>query len=544
MGKEISEGVSRKDFPSDFLFGVATSAYQVEGACNEGGKGESIWDVFSRTEGKIIDGSNGDIAVDQYHQYKEDVQLMSKLGFGAYRFSISWTRIFPDGLGTQANDEGIAYYNNLINALLDKGIQPHITLYHWDLPNHLHESFGGWLSDKIVKYFAIYAETCFESFGDRVKHWITLNEPHQFAVHGYDVGTQAPGRSENPSIEPYVVGHHLLLAHATAVSIYKKKFKAQQGGEIGIAVDCEWAVPFSDKMEDKLAAARSLDFHFGWYLDPIYFGDYPKTMREKLGDRLPKFSDEERELLRNSIDFLGINQYTTRLIAYATTSPDPGQFYQDQQIERIVQYPGGEAIGEKAASEWLYIVPWGMRSVLNYVAQKYHNPKIYITETGMDDEEDPNALLHELLDDKKRIRYYKEYLAAVSQAIKDGVDVRGFFAWSFVDNFEWDQGYTKRFGIVYVDYKHGLRRHPKSSALWFSRFLNGDAGERRNTDIRVNPLLRRFIYWVLEVLQYFGLDKFMHTGIVENYKKSGPVKDLGPSKWKNDSCQEEVLSLV
>ncbi|RZC64069.1 hypothetical protein C5167_025836 [Papaver somniferum] len=531
MGKEISEGVSRKDFPFDFLFGVATSAYQVEGASNEGGRGDSIWDVFTHREGKIKDGSNGDIAVDQYHLYKEDVQLMSKLGFGAYRFSVSWSRIFPDGLGTKVNEKGIAYYNNLINALLDKGMQPYVTLYHWDLPNHLHESVGGWLSDKIVKYFAIYAETCFENFGDRVKHWFTLNEPNQFAVKGYDVGVLATGRSENPSTEPYLVGHHQLLAHATAVSIYKKKFQAQQGGEIGIAVDCEWAVAFSDKMEDKLAAARRLDFHFGWYLDPIYFGDYPKTMHEKLGDRLPKFSNEDRELLRNSIDFLGINQYTTRLIANATTSSaDNGHVYQDQQIERIAKYPGGEAIGEKAASEWVYIVPWGMRSVLNYVAKKYHNPKIYITETGMDDEEDPKALLNEMLNDKRRVGYYKGYLAAVAQAIKDGVDVRGFFAWSFVDNFEWDQGYTKRFGIVYVDYKHGLRRHPKSSALWFSRFLKGGAGERTNTDFRANPLLRRFICWVLEVLQYFRLDKF--------------VKDLGLSTWKNNSCQEEVLSLV
>ncbi|KAI3935266.1 hypothetical protein MKW92_013254 [Papaver armeniacum] len=482
MDKEIPNDVSRKDFPSNFLFGVATSAYQVEGASNEGGRGDSIWDVFTRKEGNILDGSNGDIAVDQYHLYKEDVELMSKLGFGAYRFSVSWSRIFPDGLGTKVNEEGIAYYNNLINALLDKGLQPYLTLYHWDLPNHLQESLGGWLSDKIVKYFAIYAEICFASFGDRVKHWITLNEPLQTSVNGHDIGIFAPGRSENSSTEPYLSAHYQLLAHAAAVSVYKKKFQAQQGGEIGIVVDCEWAEPFSDKMEDKIAAARRLDFHFGWYLDPIYFGDYPKTMREKLGDRLPKFSDEDRELLRNSVDFLGINHYTTRLIAHATTSPGYGHHYQDQQMEQIVQYPGGEAIGEKAASEWLYIVPWGIRSLLNYVAQKYHNPKIYITENGMDDEDDPKALLHEMLDDKKRVGYYKGYLAAIAQAIKDGVDVRGYFAWSFLDNFEWAQGYTKRFGIVYVDYKNGLSRHPKSSALWFSRFLKGDEGKTIKED--------------------------------------------------------------
>ncbi|KAI3940730.1 hypothetical protein MKW98_030049 [Papaver atlanticum] len=484
MDEEIPNVVSCKDFPFDFVFGVSTSAYQVqgankmvEGASNGGGRGDSIWDVFTHTEGKILDGSNGDIAGDQYHLYQEDVELMFKLGFGAYRFSVSWSRIFHDGLGTEVNEEGITYYNNLINALLDKGMHPNITLYHWDLPNHLHESVGGWLSEKIVEYFAIYAETCFSNFGDRVKHWITLNEPHQLSVNGYDIGLFAPGRSENPSTETYLVAHHLLLAHGAAVSVYKKKFQAQQGGEIGIALDCEWAEAFSDKIEDKIAAARRIDFHFGWYLDPIYFGDYPKTMREKLGDRLPKFSDEDRELLRNLVDFLGINQYTTRLIAHSTTSPDSGHFYQDQQLERIVENPGGEAIGEKAASEWLYIVPWGIRSVLNYVAQKYQKPKIYITQNGMDDEDDPKALLHEMLDDKKRVGFYKAYLAAIAQAIKDGVDVRGYFAWSFLDNFEWTQGYTKRFGIVYVDYKNGLSRHPKSSALWFSRFLKGDGGK-------------------------------------------------------------------
>ncbi|MCL7021725.1 hypothetical protein MKW94_025448 [Papaver nudicaule] len=393
---------------------------------------------------------------------------MSKLGFGAYRFSVSWSRIFPDGLGTKVNEEGIAYYNNLINALLDKGIQPYLTLYHWDLPNHLHESMGGWLSDKIVKYFAIYAETCFVRFGDRVKHWITLNEPLQASVHGYDFGEHAPGRTENPSTEPYLVAHHLLLAHAAAVSIYRKKFQAQQGGEIGIVCDCEWAEPFSDKMEDKIAASRRIDFHFGWFLDPIYTGDYPKTMREKLGDRLPKFSDEDRELLMNSVDFLGINHYSTRLIAHVTTRRS-GNFSDDQQSNI-------QGVRLLAASEWLYIVPWGLRSLLNYVAQKYHNPKIFVTENGMDDQEDPKALLHEMLDDKKRVGYYKGYLAAVSQAIKDGADVRGYFAWSFLDNFEWAQGYTKRFGIVYVDYKNGLRRHPKSSALWFSRLLKSNEG--------------------------------------------------------------------
>ncbi|KAK6915789.1 Glycoside hydrolase family 1 [Dillenia turbinata] len=257
--------VARADFPRHFVFGVATSAYQVEGACKEGGRGPSIWDAFSNSPGNICDGTNGDIAVDQYHRYKEDIALMADLGFDAYRFSISWPRIFPDGLGTKINDEGIAYYNNVINALLEKGLQPHVTLYHWDLPLNLHESMGGWLNKQIIEYFAIYAKTCFASFGDRVKNWVTINEPLQTAVNGYCAGIFAPGRRENPSKEPYLVAHNQILAHATAVSIYKQKFKEKQGGQIGLVVDCEWAEAFSDKVEDISAASRRLDFQLGWY---------------------------------------------------------------------------------------------------------------------------------------------------------------------------------------------------------------------------------------------------------------------------------------
>ncbi|XP_018832863.1 beta-glucosidase 42 [Juglans regia] len=474
--------ISRSDFPPNFVFGVATSAYQVEGACKEGGRGPSIWDAFSHTEGKIVDKSNGDSAVDQYHRYKEDVELIAKLGFDAYRFSISWSRIFPDGLGTKVNDEGIAYYNNVINALLEKGIQPCVTLYHWDLPLHLHETMGGWLNKQIVKYFAIYAETCFASFGDRVKTWITINEPLQTSVNGYDAGIFAPGRREHSLTEPYLVSHHQILAHAAAVSIYRNKYKDKQGGQIGLVLDCEWAEANSDKMEDNSAAARRLDFQFGWFLHPICYGEYPNVMHERLGERLPKFSEEDKELIRNSIDFVGLNHYTSRFIAYVKDSPDEGDYYKAQEMQRLAEWEEGEAIGPRAASEWLYVVPWGIRKVLNYIAQKYNNVPIYVTENGMDDNDDGTSPLDEMLDDKLRIFYYKTYLEAVAQAIKDGVDVRGYFAWSLLDNFEWAQGYTKRFGLVYVDYKNGLSRHPKSSAYWFLRFLKGGEGNHVKED--------------------------------------------------------------
>ncbi|GAU38904.1 hypothetical protein TSUD_119700 [Trifolium subterraneum] len=406
-GYEEKEGqvVSRTDFPSDFVFGVATSAYQIEGASNEGGRGPSIWDAFSHTEGKILDKSNGDVAVDHYHRY------------------------LVNGLGTKVNEEGITFYNNVINALLERGIQPYVTLYHWDLPLHLDESMGGWLNKKVI------------------------------------------------TVEPYLAAHHQILAHAAAASIYRSKYKDKQGGQLGLVVDCEWAEANSDKIEDKTAAARRLDFQIGWFLNPLYYGEYPEVMCERLGDQLPKFSEEDKKFLLNSLDFIGLNHYTTRLISHVPECTAENHYYNVQQMERIVEWEGGQLIGEKAASEWLYVVPWGLRKIINYVSQKYPAP-IYVTENGMDDEDDDSLPLHEILDDKLRVRYFKGYVASVAQAIKDGADVRGYFAWSLLDNFEWAQGYTKRFGLVYVDYKNGLTRHPKSSAYWFSRFLKDGANKK------------------------------------------------------------------
>ncbi|VAH66978.1 unnamed protein product [Triticum turgidum subsp. durum] len=255
---------------------------------------------------------------------------------------------------------------------------------------------------------------------------------------------------------------------------------AKQGGQVGFVIDCEWAEPMSDKMEDQAAAARRIDFQLGWFLDPIYFGDYPESMRQRVGEYLPKFSEKDRELMRNKIDFIGLNHYTTRIIGNRP-NPQPQEihFYQVEQIERSEKWSSGEAIGERAASEWLLIVPWGIRKTINYIVKKYENPIIYITENGMDDEDDPSAPVDQFLNDTKRVNFFKGYVGAVAQAIKDGADVRGYFAWSFVDNFEWAMGFTKRFGIVYVDYKNGLSRRPKASAMWFSRFLNGEAADSK-----------------------------------------------------------------
>lgn len=475
-----AKDIRRGDFPEGFVFGTATSAYQVEGAAHEGGRGLSIWDTFSHTPGRILDGTNGDRAVDQYHRFQEDIDLMADMGWDAYRFSISWSRIFPDGFGTSVNEEGVQYYNRLIDGLLEKGLKPYATLYHWDLPQKLQDDMEGWLCSDIVKYFARYAETCFNAFGDRVKCWITLNEPLQFAYNGHGAGFHAPGRCSdrswslvgNSQEDPYIVAHNALLAHAAAADIYNKKYKAKQGGEIGITVDCEWAEPLTDTLSDRDAAQRRLEFQIGWFLDPLFFGDYPTVMRKEVGDRLPYFTTDEVTLLQGSLDFVGINHYSTRYITSASKEKNQNQcdYLDDQQILRLHEVDG-KPIGERAASDWLYIVPWGLKKELLWISQRYNKPPIYVTENGMDQEDSPESSLEEQLNDKMRIHYYQEYMSAVACAIREGADVRGYFAWSFLDNFEWNMGYTKRFGLVFVDFMNNLKRHPKSSASWFSWFL-------------------------------------------------------------------------
>nr|WNF20695.1 strictosidine beta-d-glucosidase 2 [Mitragyna speciosa] len=503
----VMSPISRADFGEEFIFGSASSAYQMEGAAAEGGRGPSIWDTFTeQTPDKVMDGSNGNVAINQYYLYKEDVKLMKKIGLDAYRFSISWPRVLPGGrLSAGVNKAGIDYYNNLINELLANDIKPFVTLFHWDVPQALEDEYGGFLNRKIVNDFREFAELCFWEFGDRVKNWITLNEPWSFAFGGYTTGAYAPGRGAatpehmkdaipkhrchclhqvgdcqagDPGTEPYLVAHHLLLAHAEAVKLYREYFQAQ-GGKIGITLVSQWWEPLNDTPEDKEALERAADFMFGWFMSPVTFGDYPKRMRDIVKSRLPKFSEEESESLRKSYDFLGLNYYTSQYVTDASgTKSDLVSYVTDQQVKTQVVGPDGKTeIGPQAGSSWLYIYPIGIYKVLKYIKSHYDDPIIYITENGVDELNDLKVTVSKGRADKIRIKYHHDHLEYVKQAMDvDKVKVKGYFIWSLLDNFEWAEGFAVRFGIIHVNYKDGYARYPKESAIWFMKFLNKSIG--------------------------------------------------------------------
>ncbi|KAL5549714.1 hypothetical protein UlMin_004945 [Ulmus minor] len=473
---------NRSSFPNDFIFGAGSAAYQSEGAAFIDGRGPSVWDVFTRKyPEKIKDRSNGDVAEDFYHRYKEDIKLLKKIGLDSFRFSISWSRILPKGkLSGGVNPIGINFYNNIINELLSNGIKPFVTLHHFDTPQALDEEYGSWLSPKIVKDFLDYADLCFKTFGDRVQLWVTINEPNIVAVNGYDVATQAPGRCStyngncsagNSGTEPYVVGHHMLLAHTAAVKLYRDKYQPHQKGKIGITTLCHWIEPKYQTAAGHSAASKAFDFICGWFNHPIIFGDYPQSMRLAVGNRLPNFTKTESKLLKGSFDFLGLNYYTANYAETASSSNkfNPG-FNGDLKLT-LTTYKNGIPIGSPTALSWLFSYPEGLYKLLIHIKEKYNNPPIYITENGMPDPTNDTLPIKEALKDNMRIRYHYSHLSSLSQAIKQGVNVKGYYVWSFWDDFEWDTGYTVRFGLIYVDFKNNLKRYLKYSAYWFKMFL-------------------------------------------------------------------------
>ncbi|ARV14679.1 GH1 family beta-glucosidase [Polaribacter sp. SA4-12] len=456
-------------FPKDFVWGTATSSYQIEGASDLDGKGPSIWDAFCSIPGKINNGETGNVACDHYHKFKEDIQLMKDMGVKAYRFSIAWSRIMPTGKGT-VNEKGIQFYSELIDELLKADIVPWVTLYHWDLPLALQLENDGWLSKDITEYFKEYANVCFDRFGNRVKNWITLNEPWVVSILGYGQGAFAPGRVSNS--EPYLAAHHLILAHAKAVQLYREKY-SYQNGEIGISNNCDWREPLTDSKEDKDAAERALEFFVAWFADPIYKGDYPKVMKERLKERLPEFSNEEKELIKGTSDFFGLNHYTTM---YAENSDGivkevavngNGGISEDQDVDLSV-----DKDWKVTLMDWA-VVPWGCKKLLKWIDERYNKPNIYITENGC---AYPDKLINGEIDDQERLEFYQKYLIACKEAIDEGVNLKGYFAWSFMDNFEWSSGYEQRFGLHYVDFET-LERIPKKSAKWFKKAIKNESAE-------------------------------------------------------------------
>ncbi|CAI9106475.1 OLC1v1005636C1 [Oldenlandia corymbosa var. corymbosa] len=432
----------------------------------------------------IQDRKSGDVAADSYHLYKEDVALLKKMNMDAYRFSISWTRLLPRGrISGGINERGIEYYNKLIDHLIANGLKPVVTLFHWDTPQSLEDEYGGFLGQKIIDDFREYANLCFQRYGDRVKDWITLNEPFSYAVGGYDSGYSPPNhcsvwknqncKGGDSGTEPYRVMHNMILAHANAVKVYKTKYQAHQKGKVGMSIVSGWAVPFSNSLADRNATYRALDFQIGWNLWPLVYGEYPNSMQMLVGKRLPKFTKEESDIVKGSFDFVGLNYYTANYVKGSTNhnSNTNASFSTDARADSLVERQG-KLIGPEAGSSWLHFYPRGLRDMLLYVKHKFNNPVIYITENGVDEKDDPSVPLETALRDYSRIKYYYWHLKYLHIAIREGVKVKGYFGWAALDNFEWNSGYTVRFGLNYVDYRNGNKRYPKLSARWFSRFLS------------------------------------------------------------------------
>ncbi|XP_067935172.1 lactase-like protein [Watersipora subatra] len=460
-----------KRFPDGFLWGTATAAYQIEGAWNVSGKGENIWDRFTHEGGHVLNNATGDVACNSYYKYKEDIALMKDMGVSHYRFSLSWSRIFPDGTAASYNQRGMQYYKDVLVELKKANIKAMVTLYHWDLPQAL-QDHGGWLNSTIVNHFKDYANKVFQELGADVPLWITFNEPYVTCWLGYGIGVHAPGKYDKPAIDPYQCAHNIIKSHAKAYHVYNTNYKATYGGKISITLDCDWKEPKSTSQKDVDAALRALYFKVGWFANPIFKdGDYPPIMKQYVHDksisenltqsRLPTFTQTEKDEIKGTHDFFGLNHYTTQYIADVVPPSNlPPSFERDQNIQET-----RDSSWPSSASSWLKVVPWGLRKLLNWIKTEYNNPLLYITENGVSDHNGTLA-------DSRRVSFYKAYINNVLKAIDDGCNVMGYTAWSLLDNFEWSQGYTERFGLHFVNFTDPDRpRTAKDSAKWYKKLI-------------------------------------------------------------------------
>lgn len=442
-------------FPKGFLWGAATSAYQIEGAVCEDGRGPSVWDRFAAMPGATYQGQTGEITTDHYHRMEEDVALMAEMHLSAYRFSISWPRVLPHGTG-DVNERGLDFYSRLVDALLARGIQPLVTLYHWDLPIALQEQ-GGWLSRDTASAFADYAEVVTSRLGDRVKWWITHNEPWCTSYLGYALGIHAPGLRDVQ--QAALVGHHVLLSHGLAVQRMRSLLPSD--AQLGIAIDFYPVYPVDDQLETLQGVQQADTFRNRWFLDPVMKGSYPPDLFTDMGVQPPPIEPGDMQTIATPIDFLGVNYYTRMLVegvggngisingvgSYRTIDQVPGSAYTETGWE---------------------IFPAGLTNILTRIHREYAPRAMIVTESGaaFADQWDGNGHIN----DQQRIDYLRMHIQTLARAIHQGVPIKGYCVWSLLDNFEWAEGYRKRFGLIYVDYPT-QRRIVKDSGLWYADFI-------------------------------------------------------------------------
>jgi len=443
-------------FPHDFVWGAATASYQIEGAAREDGRGESVWDRFCATPGKVRNGDTGDVACDFYHRYRDDVALMRELGLDAFRFSVAWPRVLPDGRG-RVNEAGLDFYDRLVDELLAHGLEPFATLFHWDTPQAL-EDAGGWPVRATAEAFVEYAELVAARLGDRVRYWTTHNEPWVHAWIGHAWGEHAPGRTSEA--DAVATAHHLLLSHGWAVDVIRR---SAADAQVGITLNLAHAYAASDTPEDEAAAWRVDGEGNRWFLDPIYRGAYPADLLERNETVAPLVQDGDLDAIGAPLDFLGVNNYFRFVVSATDNGP---------RIERNPE-------AQETDMGW-EVYPDGLHRLLVRVAHDYAPPAIYVTENGaaFGDVRGHDGRVH----DPERTAYIASHIEAVSRAVADGAPVKGYFVWSLLDNFEWAFGYSKRFGIVYVDYPT-LERVPKDSFYWYR-----DSIASRRTGPRPSPI--------------------------------------------------------
>ena len=435
-----------QSFPSNFVWGAATASYQIEGAWDEDGKGESIWDRFTHTPGHVFEGHTGDVACDHYHRWPQDIELMKSLGLRAYRFSIAWPRILPDGRG-RVNQAGLEFYSRLVDGLLAADITPFVTLYHWDLPQALQDA-GGWPARATAEAFVEYAGVVSAALGDRVKNWITHNEPWCVSILSHQIGAHAPGLRDTEAA--LRAAHHVLLSHGWAVPVIRAN---SPGAEVGITLNMEWVEAASRSAADARVAGEAEGRFNRWFLDPLYGRHYPADVVAGYAAALPNGLDfvlpGDLDAIATPTDFLGLNYYSRRVARDEGAADNLPQ-------EILADRPRTEMGWEE--------YPEGLYGLLNWLHFGYRPPKLYVTENGASFGNGPDAAGR--VADTRRLNYLRDHFSAARQAMNNGVPLAGYFVWSLMDNFEWAEGYRQRFGIVWVDYET-QQRIPKDSALWY-----------------------------------------------------------------------------